>query len=157
MFSVGAGGVLTQVPGSPFHIGSLPESIAFSPNGALLAIQSSNSKSVSVFSVGADGALTQVTGSPFSVGSVAGSIAFSPNGALLAVAPSAQAMANPTNSVTMFSVGACGALTQVPGSPFPTDGMETTSIAFSPSGTLLATNNYGSYKFRCSQSLLAAR
>jgi hypothetical protein len=51
----------------------------------------------------------------------------------------------PTNNVTVFSVGACGALTQVPGSPFPTGGLETTSIAFSPSGTLLATDNYGSY------------
>jgi 6-phosphogluconolactonase (cycloisomerase 2 family) len=147
VFSVGAGGALTQVPGSPFGVGSLPESIAFSPNGALLAIQSFNTKSVSVFSVGAAGALTKVSGSPFSVGSLAGAIAFSPTGALLAVAPSAASMAGvtPTNSVTMFSVGACGALTQVPGSPFPTGGMETTSIAFSPSGTLLATDNYGSY------------
>jgi len=146
VFSVGAGGVLTEVPGSPFIVGSLPESVAFSPNGALLAIQSFNSKSVSVFSVGAGGALTQVPGSPFGLGSLSGSIAFSPNGELLAVAPSSASLAGvtPNNSVTIFSVGAAGALTQVPGSPFRTGGMETTTVAFTRSGTLLATNNYGS-------------
>ena len=36
VFSVGAGGALTQVTGSPFTTGSEPVSVAFSPDGTLL-------------------------------------------------------------------------------------------------------------------------
>ena len=38
VFSVGSGGALTQVTGSPFQTGSQPVSVAFSPGGGLLAI-----------------------------------------------------------------------------------------------------------------------
>src|SRR5947209_3548562 len=39
--------------------------------------------------------------------------------------------------------GAAGALAQVPGSPVPTGGISTASVAFSPSGGFLATANSG--------------
>ena len=134
VFSVGAGGALTQVTGSPFTTGSGPVSVAFSPDGGLLAVANSNDDDVSVFSVGAGGALTQVTGSPFPTGSGPVSVAFSPDGGLLATANSND------DDVSVFSVGAGGALTQVAGSPFPT-GSGPVSVAFSPDGGLLAVAN----------------
>src|SRR5438309_1749617 len=82
-FSVAPGGTLTPVAGSPFAAGtgSLPNSVAFSSDGGLLAIADDNHKAVPVFSVGSDGTLTPVTGSPFATGggdSV--SVAFSASG-----------------------------------------------------------------------------
>ena len=52
VFSVSAGGALTQVAGSPFTGGDGPGSVAFSPDGGLLAVANFFSNSVSVFSVG---------------------------------------------------------------------------------------------------------
>ena len=73
-------------------------------------------------------------GSPFATGTAPGSVAFSPSGALVAVAN-----VN-SNTVSVFSVGSGGALTQVTGSPFAT-GDGPGSVAFSPSGALLAIAN----------------
>ena len=149
VFSVGAGGALTPVTGSPFATGQPcgsscgPRSVAFSPDGKLLATASYCGDSVSVFSVGAGGALTPVTGSPFPAGdpgaTCTDSVAFSPDGKLLATANFDYGSDN-AGSVSVFSVGADGALTPVTGSPFAT-GAVTVSVAFSPDGSLLATAN----------------
>ena len=65
VFSVGPGGALTAVSGSPFATGG-PPGVAFSPSGGLLATANGPpDDTVSVFSVGPGGALTPVTGSPF--------------------------------------------------------------------------------------------
>jgi uncharacterized repeat protein (TIGR01451 family) len=46
--------------------------------------------------------------------------------------------------VSVFTVSPAGALTPVPGSPFAAGGVSPKSVAFSPSGRLLATANYSS-------------
>jgi WD40 repeat protein len=136
----------TQVTGSPFAVrtadgvsDAVPFSVAFSPNGRLLATGDSL-HAVSMFSIGTGGALTPVSGSPFDAGTGVGtgvrSVAFSPGGGLLATA-------NDNDSVSVFSVGSGGTLTLVSGSPFATDGNGGAySVAFSPSGELLATANF---------------
>jgi WD40 repeat protein len=137
VFSVGSGGTLTQVSGSPFDtgtgVGTAVRSVAFSPSGGLLAA-ANDTNTVSVFSVGSGGTLTQVSGSPFATGGSGApySVAFSPSGGLLATA-------NFDRSVSVFSVGSGGALTPVSGSPFDT-GMSSNpdGLAFSPGGGLLA-------------------
>jgi uncharacterized repeat protein (TIGR01451 family) len=92
---------------------------------------------VSVFTVASNGTLTALPGPPFLAGgSFPRSVAFSPGGGLLATAVSG------IDAVTMFSVAADGALTQV-ASPFAT-GTRPYSVAFSPDGRLLATANSGS-------------
>ena len=136
VFSVGTGGALTQVTGSPFVTGAGPQSVAFSPNGGLLATANLTDSTVSVFSVGAGGALSEVTGSPFATGKGPQSVVFSPVGGLLATANRID------STVSVFSVGAGGALTQLAGSPFAT-GTGPWSVAFSPDGGLLATANDG--------------
>ncbi len=132
-----------QVSGSPFSTGSgsNPYTVAFSPSGSLLAVANYvASGTVSVFSVdSATGALSQVAGSPFSAGADTMSVTFSPSGNLLAATNNDGS----SSSVSMFSVDqTTGALTQVNGSPFPTGTEAPYSVAFSPSGNLLATANY---------------
>jgi WD40 repeat protein len=144
MFSVGSGGTLTQVNGSPFTTttpsGTGAFSVAFSPNGGLLATANSNN-TVSVFTVGSGGALTQVADSPFADQNPQ-SVAFSPDGKLLATADN-----HPTDAVSVFSVGSGGSLTQVAGSPFTTGtNSYPYSAAFSPNGGFLATANGGTSK-----------
>ena len=139
---------INPVPGSPFPTGGYgPDGVAFSPNGGLLATankeESGSSDNgwfsdLSVFSVSGVGALTPVTASPFPSsddplggGNRPLAIAFSPNGQLLATANYGD------NTVSVYAVGAGGALTPVVGSPFPT-GTLSESVAFSPNGGLLA-------------------
>src|ERR1700733_8876662 len=130
------------VPGSTFTTGGIPDSVAFSPNGKLLAnandltSTTNPTGTVSVFSVAADGALTQVTGSPFETGGGPGPIAFRPSGGVLADA-------NADSTVSVFSVSAAGALTQVAGSPFSTSASNgQNAMSFSSNGKLLATANF---------------
>ena len=201
VFSVGAGGALTPVAGSPFPAGDRARSrsrLARTGSCSRPQTRYRTTMTVSVFSVGADGALTQVPGSPFATGTepsrlrsarmgacsrpqivehgvgVLGrrgrrahpgrrlavhdriasvSVAFSPDGSLLATA-------NTGGNVSVFSVGAGGALTPVAGSPFPTGnriaGSEPFSVAFSPDGSLLATANEAAGPCRCSRSARAA-
>lgn len=108
---------------------------AFSPGSGLLAVTDLlspvlDARRVSVFSVASDGALAPVSGSPFATG-VPGVGGVSPSGGRLATANSGD------NTVSVFSVASDGALTQVTGSPVTT-GNGPSSVAFSPSGGLLA-------------------
>ncbi len=139
VFAVGAGGALTEVKGSPFATGVSPFSVAFSPGGGLLATANEADSTVSVFSVGAGGALTEVLGSPFATDGNPFSVAFSPDGTLLATSNQVPSKTGPTGMVSVFSVGAGGALTEISGSPFAAGPGFPFSIAFNPSGTLLAT------------------
>ena len=130
------------VPGSPFATGSGAVSVAFSPDGRLVANVDYYDNQVSVFSVGAGGALSEVAGSPFTVGPVcydgdcgAWSVAFSPDGKRLAVTSFCG------DSVSVFTVGADGALSNE--ASYPT-GACAYQVAFSPDGKLLAVANQNS-------------
>jgi 6-phosphogluconolactonase len=81
--------------------------------------------------------LTQASGSPYSVLALGvDGVAFSPTGQILAAAASSE---GPT--LPMFSVASDGTLTPVSGSPFR---YIASSVAFSPSGSLLAAPTPGS-------------
>jgi hypothetical protein len=133
MFSIGTGGALTPVSGSPIDTGmfSDPDGLAFSPDGGgLLAVADDSHSSVPVFSVGSGGALTEVNNVPVPTGTeVPVSVAFSPNGAL--------ASAGNQGTVSVLS-GGSGVPAEVAGSPFELGG-SLQSVAFSPNGALLAT------------------
>jgi 6-phosphogluconolactonase (cycloisomerase 2 family) len=65
-FSLGPGGALTPVAGSPFDpSGDRDSNIQLSPDGRFLFVSHDLSNTVSVMSVGAGGALTEIAGSPF--------------------------------------------------------------------------------------------
>jgi WD40 repeat protein len=106
MYSVGAGGQLTQAPGSPVALAGASEALSFSPDGRLLAVDSRYSGTVSMFWVGSDGRLTQTAGSPFSPGPnlIPLQAVFSPNGGLIAAPLGATPIQADWNDVAMFAV-----------------------------------------------------
>jgi hypothetical protein len=98
MFSVSAGGALTPVSTTTTAPGSHPDSVAFSPDGRLLATANGNDDTMSMFSVSAGGALTAV-GTPTTTDDGPVLVAFSRDGLLLATA-------NYTaNTVSVFAGG----------------------------------------------------
>jgi WD40 repeat protein len=136
VYSVGSDGSLTGEPGSPYRADTDEASVAFSPDGKLLATggapSPSTSDTVSLYSV-ADGVLTRATGARTGTGT--SSVAFSPGGGLLATA-------NDDNTVSVFRVtedGTLSTLTQV--GSFAT-GRGPFSVAFSQDGRWLATADF---------------
>ena len=125
----------TQVTGSPFATGTDPASLAFSPNGALVATADTGGNNVAVFGVSSVGALGPVPFSLFPTGVAPSSVAFSPNSGLVAVANRG------SNAVQMYSVASNGSLTPA-GFPVGT-GVGPQSVAFSPNGSRLAVANRG--------------
>ena len=59
-YSIGAGGTLTPVPGSPFATGTKPLAVAVDPKGKFAYVANYDDNTVSAYSIGATGALTPV-------------------------------------------------------------------------------------------------
>jgi len=119
-------GVLTALPGSPFVTGSDPLYIAFVPVtlvGFQAFLYTANVQDSTISAFTADdntGVLKPVSGSPYAAGSSVGGLAVPPTGTstlgsffLYAADPQAK-------TVRAFTIdGNTGALSPVPGSPFP--------------------------------------
>jgi WD40 repeat protein len=137
VYSVAAGGSLSQA--STASVDS-PHSVAFNPAGTLLAVAGGSSGSVVIFSVAPDGTLTQVSEPSIDWNGAANAV-FSPDGTLLAVAEGGGGIGT-QGYMGLFTVAPDGTLAQVNGSPFQA-GKGTESVAFNPSGTLVAASNEG--------------
>ena len=137
MFSLTADGHQTAV-GPPTSVAGNPCSLAFSPDGNLLATANGHLDEVSVFSVAADGVLTALGSTPLggAAGGYAHAVAFSPDGNLLAVTRGLEA----GGSVSTFAVAADGELTAVDSS---STGSDPWSVAFRPGGGSLAVAEQG--------------
>jgi 6-phosphogluconolactonase (cycloisomerase 2 family) len=62
-------GALTQISGSPFPTGEIPDAVAVSHSGQFLYVGNGFDKTISAFSIdSASGYLTAVSGSPFPAG-----------------------------------------------------------------------------------------
>jgi 6-phosphogluconolactonase (cycloisomerase 2 family) len=115
----GSGTFLTQVPGSPFSAGASPAALVYlSPT---LYVANSGSGDVSAFATALDtGRLTPVVGSPFLAGTLPmAMIAFSPPASNVAQQSFLYVANAGSNNLSGFTFGAGGALTVVPGFPFP--------------------------------------
>src|SRR6185437_15084109 len=75
---------------------------------------SSSPSQVAAFSVAADGTLTPLQGSPFNVSGEGGFVTTDPTDQYLFVLNAR------SNTISVLSINASGALTEVPGSPVPT-------------------------------------
>src|SRR6266487_6690435 len=129
-FSVASNGTLTLIPGSPFATGGTGGGFRFiasndvtvSTAGNFLFASNGGSNDVSVFSINAStGTLSLVAGSPFPTGgsAVLGiSLSTTPDGRFLMAANSGS-LNSTVFSITVFSIAGSGALTPIPGSPFP--------------------------------------
>jgi 6-phosphogluconolactonase (cycloisomerase 2 family) len=130
-------GSLTAVAGSPFDAGSVPTSLAFDATGTYLYVAGYSGPAapitgvISAFSVNSSGALVPLA--KYTLPSQSNIVAA---GNYLYVA------GYYTNSITVFSIGSTGELSNVPGSTVATD-MGPYSIVADPSGSVLYTANYG--------------
>lgn len=121
--------VLTPIEGSPFMpgVGWNSNVPLLSPDDSLLFVSNTFGHSVTVFTVEQDGSLTLLSGSPFDTGKGgANGMAADPDGRFLYFTSGVQ---GPDSAVGVFTVDSGGALTLVPGSPFPEGRPE--SIMFS--------------------------
>jgi 6-phosphogluconolactonase len=116
VFSIGSGGLLSAIQGSPFSagVGANSNVAVLSSNDQFLFVSDQGSASVTVFGV-SSGTLSVVAGSPFAAtGGIPAGMATDQGGAFLYVAGS-------PNLIHVFSIAANGALSEVPGSPFNTN------------------------------------
>jgi 6-phosphogluconolactonase len=132
-------GALTAVTGSPFETGSIPTSLAFGASGTYLYVAGYSGPAapvntvISAYSVNSSGALAPLA--KYTVSSELSTVVAAGNYLYVA--------GYYTNSITVFSIGSTGELTQnVPGSPFATD-TRPYSIVADPSGSVLYTANDG--------------
>lgn len=132
-------GALTAVAGSPFEAGSTPTSLAFDASGSYLYVAGYSGPAapvntvISAYSVNSSGALAPLA--KYTVSSELSTVVAAGNYLYVA--------GYYTNSITVFSIGSTGELTQnVPGSPFATD-TRPYSIVADPSGSVLYTANDG--------------
>jgi 6-phosphogluconolactonase (cycloisomerase 2 family) len=127
VFSVKEGGELTPV-GDPTPAGESPQSLTFNSTGDLLA--TTDDKSVRVFSVSSGGDLTPVGPPTFLSPAIWTAAAFSPTRRLLT------AIAD--ELLWLFAVAPSGELSPIGA---PTLIPRSTSVAFSPDGSMIATAN----------------
>jgi 6-phosphogluconolactonase len=110
-FSFDATGTLKPVNGSPFAVGAGPLNITATPS-TVYAMNSLDNTISALAWDSATGALTQINGSPFSAQGGSGDLASLHDEFLYIPNPSA-------NAIVGFSITPGGALTPLPGSPFP--------------------------------------
>ena len=87
VYSVNAStGAITEVPGSPFNAGLIPDQLVVDPTGRFVYVTNDQSEDITAFSVDAStGALTELPGSPFPIGAVPVTSAVDPTGRFLYV------------------------------------------------------------------------
>lgn len=132
---IGATGSLTPVPGSPFAAGTNAVSIAMTPDGRRAYVVNAGTipPSVSAYNVTATGGLIPIAG-VFYVGALPLGNAVTPNGQFMYVNN------RDSGDVSAFEIHRTGAMTVVPGSPFPVGGLPV-GIAVSTDGRFLYTQN----------------
>jgi 6-phosphogluconolactonase len=69
VLSIGTGGALSELSGSPYTVGTGPTAVLVDPTGSYVYVANKGSNNISAFTlVAASGKLTAVSGSPFSSG-----------------------------------------------------------------------------------------
>jgi 6-phosphogluconolactonase len=138
VFSIDAGtGALTPV-GTPFQIGLDPINMALSPSGGVLYVtgQGQTTGFIEAFALN-QGTPTVVTGSPFLTGNNPYGLVIAPGGGFLYTGNFGD------NSISEFTIGADGSLTQISGSPIgePAQSSGPVGLFIDKSGTYLYVAN----------------
>jgi 6-phosphogluconolactonase len=123
-------GELREVPGGPFNVNTPFSGLKVSTNGRFLLVGGSPSGGVAVFQISDSGMISEAPGSPFPSSGVVGALANNCSGNLVFAAG--------FNFIDVYSLGANGSLTPVPGSPF-SDGEAHFDLLLSPNNQFLFT------------------
>jgi len=86
VYSIGTGGALTAVSGSPFAAGTQPYSVVVNNAGTDVYVANRGDSTISGYSVGSTGTLTALGGSPFTSGSAVTALAVDNSGDYLLAA-----------------------------------------------------------------------
>ena len=137
-----ATGTLADIAGSPFATEYGSYGLTVDPTGRFVYVADYGNDSVSAYAIDATtGVLTTVAGSPFAtgaVGSLAWSVAVDPAGKFVYV------VNRSADSVSGYTINsATGALTAIPGSPFPV-GPDPHAVAVDPTSKFAYVANFGS-------------
>ena len=112
-----ASGALTAVPGSPFAIGGVPNSVAIDPSGKFLIVSVfplGGGSHLAVFSIDpGTGALTSVPGSPFGPTYSWGGVAVDPSGSYFYAGTALQTANRPATVFVLSLDQATGALASI--------------------------------------------
>jgi TPR repeat protein/6-phosphogluconolactonase (cycloisomerase 2 family) len=130
-------GELMGIKGSPFPAGTEPKAVAIDPFGRFAYVANSKSNNISAYAADVTaGTLNDISGSPFPSGSSSPiGVVVEPNGKFLYVLNESSSDHPP--ELTGFRIaGDTGALTALPGSPYPAGGAGW-AIAVDPSGNFL--------------------
>jgi len=119
-WSIGSGGSLTTIAGSPFSapymIGSPAagnQSLITNPTGTLLFASNASGQGIYAYQIGTGGVLSLVSGSPFLTPFFPGNLATDGLGKYLYVATNTNG-----SEIAAYTISSSGALTAVTGSPF---------------------------------------
>ena len=139
VFSVNSStGVLSEVPGSPFAVGSSPCCIAVDPTGRFVYIANSNSNDINAFSVSAStGTLTALPGSPSLTGNNPGRwLLIRREDSCMCLHYTYDLRRTQSSNIYAYSIDSVtGVLTPLAGSPFAESNI-IQSITFDPDGEL---------------------
>jgi 6-phosphogluconolactonase (cycloisomerase 2 family) len=106
-FTIGSGGVLTAVSGSPFSVGGgQPQSLAIDSSGTYLFSANHSTDNVSVLKIDSTtGALSLISGAPFAAGTGPAFVVYDKSTAKVYVSNQT------SNNISTFAVGSDGTLT----------------------------------------------
>jgi 6-phosphogluconolactonase (cycloisomerase 2 family) len=144
-YNIKENGTLKPVPGSPFPCGRYPIGIAVDQPGGFLFTANADDSTVSVYRIWGNGGLTHLSG--LSAVPAPRALAVDPFGRFLYVT-NADGSGIPLRGgtvghVSVYRIGVNGALTPVPGSPFPA-AFGPLSIVADPTGRFVYVGDVGS-------------
>jgi len=128
VYSIGSGGALTTVNGSPFAAGNHPFSVVVNKAGTDVYVANQVDGTISGYSIASNGTLTAIGGSPFSnhLGSSVWALAMDNSGNYLLAAANG---GNPDLAMYSFDQGTAGALDYSTSTSTGTDPTEPVAIA----------------------------
>jgi 6-phosphogluconolactonase (cycloisomerase 2 family) len=83
VYTIGAGGVLNSIAGSPFAAGGGPSSVTLDKTGKYIYVANKTDSTLSGYSIGTGSALTAISGSPFGSGQQVNALGIDPGGTYL--------------------------------------------------------------------------
>ena len=86
VYTIGSGGALTSVSGSPFNAGTQPYSVAVNTAGTDVYVANRGGNTISGFSIASGGSLTVLSGSPYQSGTAVTALAVDSSGDYLLAA-----------------------------------------------------------------------
>jgi 6-phosphogluconolactonase (cycloisomerase 2 family) len=109
-------GALTAVPGSPFPVGSMPQSLT--ATSTTIYVMESDNKISALAWDNTTGALKEIGGSPFDAQGASGGDMASLSGRYLYATRVNNLISPITDAIVGFTIDSSGALSPIPGSPF---------------------------------------